>query len=298
MFHNGNIVSLSIDIELKRKRAGNLGKMCGCAANIIIPFDITDPIFKIAFPDKILEMAKERKGLFIWDASILNDPEDQGMYFGEFCPNRFGWDAIQTEIDMAGGVKSFLNAIVNDKPIFNKGIYGFSVRLFIDGKEDNVAIDTDYEAKPHVWPMYVYSDKEHIMLSGFSDDAVVVTSHNESLQEAIDDAYDIVEKNISLANAVYRPKEDILSTSYSGNLISRFNYIMDNGLVEGESFAPKRTVINLNDEEMLHKLMTPIIDYVKQSVEQQASRIEQDYHDQLSLERKMYLNKLRSIADE
>lgn len=234
IFHDGVLVAAILDIELKRKFAGDLGPNCGCAANLIVPLSLSDPIVQYAFPSYVLDMARQRKGMFLWDASILNDPEDNEMYFGEFCPNRFGWDSVQTEITMAGGVKKYLNAIVNHENPFKMGTFGFSVRLFAGNKDPDVAIEIGDEIKPYAWPMYVHQIDDKIAMTGYSDDAIVVTSVGNSIMDAVNSAYEHVEE-ISLKDAIYRPKEDILSRSYPAALLNRYDYAKNEGLFNDET---------------------------------------------------------------
>ena len=61
---------------------------------------LSDEINRIAFPPKVYEMAKAHPGMFIWDASLLIDARTRKIYFGEFCPNRWGYDSFFTEIAM------------------------------------------------------------------------------------------------------------------------------------------------------------------------------------------------------
>ena len=267
IFHDGKMVACSLDIELKRKFAADLGPNCGCAANLVIPLDPTDPIVRYAFPNKIMEIAKERKGVFLWDASILNDPEDNEMYFGEFCPNRYGWDSVQTEMTMAGGVKKYLNAIVNGEDPFASKDYGFAVRMFSANKDPDVAIEIADDVKEYAWPMYVYKKDGNISMTGYCEDAIVLTCAMSSIYESIHGAYEHV-KRISLKDCVYRPEEDILSRSYPTALLNRYDYGKEQGLFndERDNEEPEQVskpLANLNVGMFVNRIFDSHKDYAR-----------------------------------
>src|SRR5205085_11948748 len=97
-------------IENKPIGAGNLGPQTGCAQDLVFPIPLTSPVVKLAFPPIVYQMAKDRGGLFVWDASLLMDPRTGALFFGEFCPNRFGYNALFTEVCQAGSVQEFFEA--------------------------------------------------------------------------------------------------------------------------------------------------------------------------------------------
>lgn len=230
--YDGVPVYYSLDIELKKKGAGDLGSQVGCAANLVFALDENDPIVDIAFPKKVKDMAKEHEGMFIWDASILIDPNDGKMYFGEFCSNRPGWDSIQTEIAMGGGVIKYLESVVNGVAPFHKGTYGFAVRMFSESNGE-IGIECENEFKNNIWGMYVYKGEAGMCTTGYSKDAVVVTGTGESIIEAADMAYEIAEHGISMENELYRPIHDIFSRIYAGSIVRRY----EDGLAYGLYFS-------------------------------------------------------------
>jgi len=85
---------------------------------MVFPTDMNDRINKIAFPPIVDEMAKEHKGWFIWDASILVSKKDGKMYFGEFCSNRPGYNCFFTGLAQGGTIDHFFENIVKKKNPF------------------------------------------------------------------------------------------------------------------------------------------------------------------------------------
>ena len=112
IFYDGRPVSSHVDIENKPIGAGSVGNMTGCSGNLVFKTRLSDEINRIAFPPKVHEMAKAHPGLFVWDASLLIDARTRKIHFGEFCPNRWGYDSFFTEIAMSEGASAYFEAIV------------------------------------------------------------------------------------------------------------------------------------------------------------------------------------------
>lgn len=295
VFVDGEPVSCTLDIELKKKGSGDSGRQVGCAANLVIPIDINEPLAQAAFPDKVFELAREHDGVFLWDASILIDPKDGTMYFGEFCPNRWGFDSIYTEIEMAGGVKKFLNALVNKKNPYPDGVFGFAVRVFGDKDSEDVPIDIDEDAKRNVWPMYVKKGENGPVSSAYSEDAFVVTGKGDSIKEAIENAYTSLDL-VSFENAEFRSREDILSYAYPGSIPNRYDYAVNNGFIVGKTIKNENGE-SVNEEEILRELLAPAIDFMRRRISKHREDLAESYSEQLAMERKGYLKKLRSISE-
>ena len=138
VFWDGKPVYTSLDIETKNIGDGeNNGNQVGCGTNLMIRTELDDEINKIAFPEKVYEMAKERKGMFIWDISLYFT--DTGIYFGEFCSNRLGYDASMTEMAMSGGVIPYFTALERGKnPLSSR--FGAAVRVFNLNKSKDTQI--------------------------------------------------------------------------------------------------------------------------------------------------------------
>jgi hypothetical protein len=118
IFYDGQPIATTVDIENKPIGSGNIGTQTGCSEDLVFPTDLEDKINQIAFPSFVDEMAKDHKGLFIWDASILIDSRTGKMYFGEYCANRPGYNALFTEIALAGSASKFFESIVKGKNPF------------------------------------------------------------------------------------------------------------------------------------------------------------------------------------
>lgn len=237
VFYNGEPIYYSVDIEIKKKGSGLSGRTTGCGANLIFRTKPEDSINKMAFPPIIYQMAKQRKGLFIWDSSILCNPENGEYYFGEFCCNRWGWDCTVTEMEMAGGVTKYLDAVMAGQAPFDYGQFGFGVRIYneLDDKEfvghsaADVPFSAEQQVADHVWPLYVYADDSGMKSSGYGEDLAVVTAMGDSIEEAAEKCYEYMNK-IGFKDYSRLSIDDVLSTRSAGTILNRFKYGNDQGL--------------------------------------------------------------------
>ena len=239
IFWNGKLISSSMDLENKPIGAGNKGSQTGCSQNLIIAFKEEDEIHKITCPPKVYEMAKEKKGIFIWDISVLIDKNGK-MFFGEFCSNRFGWDSFPTELAMCEEdgkiVTPFFEKLVRgENPFMFK--YGAGVRLFnIDqgGKllEDGlVEWKDEAELNLFVYEMKLKDDKHHNTASSW--DFALSTGASDDMEEAIDKCYENVEM-VAFDSKYHRPRFDFISTEYPTSIINRLNYLIENNLMSND----------------------------------------------------------------
>lgn len=237
MFWNGELISSTIDIENKPIGCGNVGSQTGCSSNLVFKITTEDKIHDIACPPAVYEMAKNRKGLFIWDISLLIDSSGR-MFFGEFCSNRFGWDAFPTELAMAqedGMITPFFDKVVKgEDPLVSK--FGAGIRMFnIDQgckilEDGLVEYDDDIEHRLFIYEMKEKNGKYNSTCSSW--DFGVATGSSSNMQDAIDEAYEVNDK-IAFDAKYYRPKFDFVSTDYSSAIMNRYNYLVDNGLING-----------------------------------------------------------------
>lgn len=241
IFFDGEPVCVSLDIENKPMGAGNEGTQTGCSQNLIVKLDFDSPLAKIAFPEIVYEIAKERKGIFVWDASILIDPKDGEMYFGEFCSNRFGWDSFPTETAMNDDylISSFFLDIMHGKnPLKVK--YGAGVRVLnIDSGckilEEGL-VSWSPEATRYIYPYEIKlkkdeeSDEIKFESTSSSWDLALIAGVSDDLDEAITKCYNNV-KLFAFDAKYTRPEFDFRSTEYPTAIMNRLNYAEDNHLL-------------------------------------------------------------------
>lgn len=241
VYYNGEPIYTNLDIELKKFGAGDTGVMTGCAADLVFQTDMESEINKLAFPEIVDQLAKKHKGLFVWDASLLIDPMDLEIYFGEFCPNRVGYNAFYNELAQCDSVSDYFEKIVEGKNPFKPFVYGASVRFFNlhkDSEERRVLADSKVEYKPEIeddlWLMDVMEDpdeKGELVTVGYSWDLGVITSTGKRVEEAFENLFRKMGE-LSFEGIYYRPLHDILSHEYAGAILNRLNHAIYSGLLD------------------------------------------------------------------
>lgn len=238
IYYDGEPIAVSIDIENKPIGSGNISIQTGCAADLVFPVTFEDRINQIAFPPIVDEIAKQHKGLFYWDASILINKRDGKMYFGEFCPNRPGYNASFTEFAQCGSVHEFFEKVSQKKNPFSLGTVASSIRIFNLHRDNETqqilgGLTVDYapEAEKDIWLWDVKKKGKKLINIGYGDCIAVVTGSGSSVEEAVNRMYRNLEK-FSFLGAYYRPKADYLSLGYSTSILNRLNYGMDRGLYQ------------------------------------------------------------------
>lgn len=219
VFWNGNPVFTDIDIETKNIGDGeNNGNQVGCGSNLIVSTGFDEKINRIAFPPKVHEMAKERKGLFVWDISLYFT--EKGIFFGEFCSNRFGYDAIMTECSMSGGASAYFDAIMKgENPLKSK--FGAAMRVFNLNRSEDVEIII---GKPECTYLYEVKKKGDQLVSvGDCWDLGVIAGCGETVEESVEEAYGNL-KQLSFKEKYSRTKDDFLS-DYPTSIIRRYQAV-------------------------------------------------------------------------
>ncbi|HET9946874.1 MAG TPA: hypothetical protein VFQ63_02315, partial [Patescibacteria group bacterium] len=211
----------------------------GCAGDFVFPIEMGCKIDKLCFPKIVDEIAKQHKGFFIWDASLLIDPQTHDIYFGEFCPNRPGYNSFFTELAQAQSVHEFFESIVAGKNPFTKGLIGTSLMLFnvLRDPEDKLLADASIDIAPsvekHVWPYDVYkkSPKDSVRTVGWDLHLSPITATGKTIKEAVDNLYKHVE-GFAMTRVYYRPKFDYVSKEYSSSILNRLEYCLKQKLFE------------------------------------------------------------------
>lgn len=237
IYYDGVPIATTLNFENKSFGSGNISIQTGCAEDLIFPTEMEDKINKICFPAIIDEMAKQHKGLFIWDASILINKRDGKLYFGEFCANRPGYNSLFTELALVGNVTSFFEKIVKKQSPFTIGTVATSVRLFNLNRDEeteqvaaNISIDYRPEIEKDLWLWDVQKNKRGKLMTVGSDwNLAIITGAGKSIDEAIRKMYRNVD-GFAFVGVYYRSKDDFLSHDYSTSIINRLNYGLEHGL--------------------------------------------------------------------
>jgi phosphoribosylamine-glycine ligase len=237
MYYDGVPIVTTMNFENKYFGSGNISIQTGCAEDLIFPTDMEDKINKMCFPPIIDEMAKQHKGLFIWDASILINKRDGKMYFGEFCSNRPGYNSFFTELALTNTVSNFFEKMARKENPFTMGTVATSVRIFNLNRDeeteqvaDNMTVDYRPEIEKDLWLWDVRKNQRGKLVTVGSDwNLAVITGAGKSIDEAVAKMYKNVD-SFAFVGAYYRSKDDYLSLNYSTSIINRLNYGLERGL--------------------------------------------------------------------
>ncbi len=238
LYYDGELVGTSLMIENKPIGSGNLSVQTGCASDMVFPIANDDRINQVAFPPIVDELAKKHKGLFYWDASVLINKRDGKMYFGEFCPNRPGYNSSFTEFAQCGSVHEFFENVSQKKNPYTLGTVATSVKIFnLHRNNQNqqilggLTVDFAPEAEKDIWLWDVKKKGKKLVNIGYGDAIAAITGSGKSVEEAVSRMYRNVEK-FSFLEAYYRPKADYLSLGYATSILNRLNYGLDRGLYQ------------------------------------------------------------------
>jgi len=232
LYYDGIPLGMTILLENKFIGSGNLSFQVGCAGDIVFPADMQGKIHDIAFPPIVDRLAKEHKGLFIWDASLLIDSQTNDVYFGEFCPNRPGYNSFYTELAQLSSVSHFFECVVQKKNPFKIGTVGVSLMLFNLVRNiktqlllSDVSIYYPRELEKDIWPYNIYKKTPEgpRLTVGYDHHLSPVTAADTNLFRAVDKLYKNVE-SFEMASVYYRPKFDFLSKEYPTSLLNRLEF--------------------------------------------------------------------------
>lgn len=226
---DGVPVAYSVDIENKAIGSGNCSIKAGCAMNMVVAMPHDAEIIPKAFPEAMLKLAKKHKGLFYADVNlILKDGE---FYYLEHCSQRMGYDAIQTECDMAGGVSNYFESIANTldpyQHKFGVGVRGFNMHRDDKGEaKGGLQMRWKEDVTEHVWPYDMYKDeKGKYINTGFEWELLCVfTGSSDDSEYAVMKAYETLE-SFSFDQMYYRSQADFTDRSYQGNIFDRLEAI-------------------------------------------------------------------------
>lgn len=264
VFWNGKLIYSNVSMETRLLGAGEVGYQTGGNQVTLIMIDPDSKIVKWTCPKFITDRAKKRKGLFLFDCSLLFD-EKGTPYFGEFCGNRWGYGDIFTELTMADGPSAYFEAISEGKnPMkFKYGTYLTVYNMKSDSEfaglyESNKPIQTKPCLDPYLYLYQIKKDDEfdgdQIIGVGYDEPLLGwITGRGNSFEESVEFLYKKFEGNISYNGLYYRPKEDFLTKSYQSSIPNRLEFIEKYGLINvvkklGESFEQKDNKFKVENE--------------------------------------------------
>lgn len=232
MFWDGKPLMATLDIENKPLGSGNIGLSMGCMQNLIVQTKIDDPINRLAFPEYVDEMASNIKGLSIFDISFLIG-KDGRFNFGEFCFNRFGWDAFPTELAMAGGASEFFEAVREGSyPLRYR--YGAGIRMVNMDKKgrapEGKIVEYLGKSPDQVYYFDIMMKGGQMRTAGAQWDQAVIVGAADTAKKAVESAYEVC-GDYHFVDKFYRPSEDFLSEDYGTAIMNRLKFATSQKLI-------------------------------------------------------------------
>ena len=238
IYYDGVPLAVVLEFENKPFGSGNISIQTGCSQNLLFPVEMSDKINAIAFPPVVDAMAKEHKGLFYWDASLLIDKRTGKIYFGEFCSNRPGYNSLFTELAQCSSVHNYFSSLVRKESPFKLGTVATSVLLLNPATDEETGLTTEglrIDYKPQIeqnlWLWDVRCEDDRLVNVGDDWNLGVITGAGDSIDQAVNSMYKSVD-SFSFAGAYYRPKSDFLSLDYPTSILNRVNYGLEKKLYQ------------------------------------------------------------------
>lgn len=240
-FWNGVPIYSQIEIECKPMGAGDTGPDGGGAINLIVRTSLDDDVNSMFFPPIVHDMAKKRRGLFLFDAGVLFDTKTTRFYFTEFAGNRWSWGGVFSELAMAteknrNASEYFARVSSGKNPLHYN--FGATVSLYNIGcdkkfpclESDNLPVFWRRAADEYIWIYQLRkNDEDCIVNVGCGDPLLGYASGcGDSLSQCVESTYKVID-NFSFREVLYRPKSDFLSREYATAILNRFEAI--NGIL-------------------------------------------------------------------
>jgi len=231
---DGEVLTANIDIELKFLGAGDTGYQTGCSGDYIFYVDIGGEIFK-KFLQPLMPFMVRPNEMTVWDASVLYSPSRQKFYFGEYCPDRVGYNAVFTEMTALGGADVYFDYIMK-KQKFKADKVATSINIFnltLKKKEWADELIFDFPDGLNYWIWDVKKRGDTKVNVGYDKSAGVVTASGTDINEAAEQMYKNLEQ-VHLSAMYYRPKHDFLSTDYPTSIPNRLKVLQEMFNLGGE----------------------------------------------------------------
>lgn len=183
---DGEVLGMSIDLEVKPIGCGNVGFQTGCAADFMFVPDreFQQWLFENFFEPLRYYWDKPNK-MTIWDVGIMYSPSKNKFYFSEFCSNRPGYNFEFTKLTTFSSVTEYFEKIRNKQQLWEddkpKAVSTRIFNLLRDPKTnmvmDDLTILTEYD-HPFVWLWDVYKKEGKLKTCGYDFNTAVVTYTN------------------------------------------------------------------------------------------------------------------------
>lgn len=242
VWYDGQPMYSLVDLENKYIGSGNIGQQVGCAMGLRYTVPLECELVEMAFPPEVHKEAKRRWGMFVWDAGILWDEDEEEYYFTEFCPNRVGYDSFFAELEMADGPTRYFEQLQQGESPLTYS-FGASVRVFNQHRGSggtvlkDALVELPRKARDRgVWMFDIKQDakRKKLVTVGYEADLGVAAAASTLMQDAVSDAYTHLQEGIIAEGMYYRPQFDFESRDYSTSIYNRYKFFDSQGVLREE----------------------------------------------------------------
>lgn len=232
-----------IDLENKFHHVEELGHQVGCAFDIVFPVPLDSKIRQVCNAP-FDALAKKMKFTGLMDMNAIISYKDGKPYFLEYCPNRFGYNALFTEMELYGKTPDYyLTDLIEGKTKMPEGVFAAGIRLFNeDHSKDyydsiftpgykNVEVEIE-NGLDSIWFFDVYKEKGHFKLAHMTSDALIVTAKSDTPEGAVELAKHKADRDIRFDGKFFRCDIDEYDRSY--NPVFRYKFLRDRRWLEPE----------------------------------------------------------------
>jgi len=227
-YRQGIPIMSNVDLELKNLFAGDLRPQVGCAADLVFTIPLDSYLRKIANAP-FDAIARKLYFTGVMDADIIFEAKSGKPYFLEFCPGRFGYNAIFTLLDRYRGyVGDFFRwAIIGrPHPPVDRTLYGASVRIFdynhyyYLGEERPRRLSIPEHCNTWLWDVMKKDGLLYVV--GSNMNILVITSSASTPDQALK-AVKLYAREVSFDTPMWR--YDIDSEEGNWSILNRLRYI-------------------------------------------------------------------------
>ena len=226
--YDGEVIAVSVDIEHKHLGSRG-GQMEGCAASLVLWQEFDSLIYEYFLAPLEKQMLRERE-FTIWDMSVYWSPSRQQFFFGEFCPNRPGYDCVFAEISSEGGVEAWIKKIKSTYNFGKEKSYGTALRIFnkqrIDPKKGWQEMVICDPKDPNVFLWDIREENKKLYTVGYDSNTYVVSGSGNTVKDAINDLYKN-DEHVVFDSGYSLEKHDWFDTEYPENILHRLEILKE-----------------------------------------------------------------------
>lgn len=245
VYYEGKPVACVVDLENKYLQEGERGEQTGCSFDLVFYIPLEAPIRKM-LNEPFDAIAKKMKLTGIMDMNVIFSHATGEPYFLEFCPNRWGFNAIFTEWAIWGdeNVDEYLTQWLDGKLFINpekEEVFGASIRLF-NLNYDKMLLKYVLERESFQFPSYIVREWEGVWLwDVFMDggelkmcladfNSAIVTAVSDTAEGALAKAKKKANRKIDFPGKYFRDDVDEFDRPY--NPAWRYYFLKDKKLLE------------------------------------------------------------------